>query len=140
MVRDSSDADLLSPAGGERPRDALELGTRPVGGIFVPAPDMVAVDRTVTPARLERIDAAAGFSRFPTRPTRPTGADLGHFHIKDALDVVERHPPSRIAPHEVTRETARPDRLTPERRAADPRLLGPGPSVPAGPSSSPTPL
>ncbi len=65
MVRDSSAAGLLSPGDAERLRDALELGTRPVGEIFVPAPKMVTVDHTITPAELERTAARAGFSRFP---------------------------------------------------------------------------
>ncbi len=83
MVRDSSAAGLLSPQDGERLRDALELGTRPVGEIFVPAPKMVTVDHTITPAELERTAAGAGFSRLPV--TGPTGAVVGYLHIK-------RHP------------------------------------------------
>ncbi|WP_433543748.1 hemolysin family protein (plasmid) [Streptomyces sp. CA-294286] len=102
MVRDASDAGLLSPADSERLRDALELGRRPVGEIFVPAADMTTVDHTVTPARLERVAAAAGFSRFPV--TGPTGAVLGYLHIKDTLGVVDRDRPfPRAALHAVTR-------------------------------------
>ncbi|MEU4260774.1 hemolysin family protein [Streptomyces sp. NPDC025273] len=91
MVRDSSEAGLLSPADGERLRDALELGTRPVGEIFVPAPKMITVDHTITPAQLERTAAAAGFSRFPV--TGPSGAVLGYLHIKDTLGVIDRDQP-----------------------------------------------
>ncbi|MFI6873446.1 hemolysin family protein [Streptomyces sp. NPDC050400] len=91
MVLDSSAAGLLSPQDGERLRDALELGTRPVGEILVPAQRMTTVDATVTPAALERIAAAAGYSRFPV--TGPGGTLLGYLHIKDTLGVADRELP-----------------------------------------------
>ncbi|MGW0788826.1 hemolysin family protein [Streptomyces sp. NPDC002911] len=123
MVRDSSEAGLLSPADGERLRDALELGTRPVGEIFVPGPKMVTVDHTITPAQLERTAAAAGFSRFPV--TGPTDAVLGYLHIKDTLGVTDRDKPfARTALHAVTRvriDTPLDDTLT-ALRAADSHL------------------
>ncbi|MGW0551992.1 hemolysin family protein [Streptomyces altiplanensis] len=119
MVRDSSDAGLLSEADSERLHDALELGTRPVGEIFVPASKMVTVDHTVTPAQLERTAAAAGFSRFPV--TGPTGAVLGYLHIKDTLGVIDRDKPfPRTALHAVTRvriDTPLDDTLTALRAA-----------------------
>ncbi|WP_093797010.1 hemolysin family protein [Streptomyces sp. Wb2n-11] len=119
MVRDSSDAGLLSEADSERLRDALELGTRPVGEIFVPAPRMITVDHTITPAQLERTAAAAGFSRFPV--TGPTGAVLGYLHIKDTLGIVDRDKPfPRTALHAVTRvriDTPLDDTLTALRAA-----------------------
>ncbi|WP_327346044.1 hemolysin family protein [Streptomyces europaeiscabiei] len=91
MVLDSSEAGLLSPADGERLRDALELGTRPVGEILVPAPKMRTVAHTVTPAELERIAAQAGYSRFPV--TGPNGTLLGYLHIKDTLGLTDRDEP-----------------------------------------------
>ncbi len=119
MVRDSSDAGLLSEADSERLHDALELGTRPVGEIFVPAPKMVTVDHTITPAQLERTAAAAGFSRFPV--TGPTGAVLGYLHIKDTLGIIDRDKPfPRTALHAVTRvriDTPLDDTLTALRAA-----------------------
>ncbi|MFH0516245.1 hemolysin family protein [Streptomyces sp. M41] len=114
MVLDSSEAGLLSPADGERLRDALELGTRPVGEILVPVQRMRTVDHTVTPARLERLAAEAGFSRFPV--TGPEGALLGYLHIKDTLGVADRgrpFPPGAL--HPVTRvriDTPLDDTLT----------------------------
>ncbi|MBB6416187.1 hemolysin family protein [Streptomyces massasporeus] len=114
MVLDSSEAGLLSPADGERLRDALELGTRPVGEIAVPAQRMRTVDHTITPARLERLAAEAGFSRFPV-----TGSDrtvLGYLHIKDTLGLTDRDRPfPRTALHKVTRvriDTPLDDTLT----------------------------
>ncbi|MBV7697537.1 hemolysin family protein [Streptomyces sp. TRM70350] len=114
MVVDSSEAGLLSPADGERLRDALELGTRPVGEILVPAQRMRTVDASITPARLERVAAEAGYSRFPV-----TGADgtlLGYLHIKDTLGVTDRDRPfPRGVLHRVTRvriDTPLDDTLT----------------------------
>ncbi|GAB2735337.1 hemolysin family protein [Streptomyces bullii] len=114
MVVDSSEAGLLTPADGERLRDALELGTRPVGEILVPARRMRTADHTVTPARLERLAAEAGYSRFPV--TGPEGALLGYLHIKDTLGVTDRDKPfPRTALHRVTRvriDTPLDDTLT----------------------------
>ncbi|WP_171117048.1 MULTISPECIES: hemolysin family protein [Streptomyces] len=101
MVVDSSAAGLLSPADGERLRDALELGTRPVGEILVPAQQMRTVLHTITPAELERIAAEAGYSRFPV--TGPMGTLLGYLHIKDTLGITDRNQPfPRTALHPVT--------------------------------------
>lgn len=114
MVVDSSEAGLLSPADGERLRDALELGTRPVGEILVPAQRMHTVDHTITPARLERTAAEAGYSRFPV--TGPNGALLGYLHIKDTLGLTDRDRPfPGSALHPVTRvriDTPLDDTLT----------------------------
>ncbi|MCD7438374.1 hemolysin family protein [Streptomyces lincolnensis] len=114
MVVDSSQAGLLSPADGERLRDALELGTRPVGEILVPARTMRTVAHTVTPAELERTAAEAGYSRFPV--TGPRGTLLGYLHIKDTLGVADRDRPfPREVLHPVTRvriDTPLDDTLT----------------------------
>ncbi|MFF0157947.1 hemolysin family protein [Streptomyces sp. NPDC005263] len=114
MVVDSSEAGLLSQADGERLRDALELGTRPVGEILVPAQRMRTVGHTVTPAELERTAADAGYSRFPV--TGPGNTLLGYLHIKDTLGVTDRDRPfPRTAPHPVTRvriDTPLDDTLT----------------------------
>ncbi|MFE5922259.1 hemolysin family protein [Streptomyces sp. NPDC056468] len=114
MVVDSSEAGLLSPADGERLRDALELGTRPVGEILVPAQKMRTVAHTTTPAELEGTAAEAGYSRFPV--TGPDGTLLGYLHIKDTLGSTERNKPfPRGALHPVTRvriDTPLDDTLT----------------------------
>ncbi|MGW3647775.1 hemolysin family protein [Streptomyces sp. NPDC000878] len=114
MVLDSRQAGLLSSADGERLRDALELGTRPVGEILVPAQKMRTVDASITPARLERTAADAGYSRFPV--TGADGALLGYLHIKDTLGVADRDRPfPSAALHPVTRvriDTPLDDALT----------------------------
>lgn len=119
MVEDSSQAGLLSPADSERLRDALELGTRPVGEILVPASKMATVVHTVTPAQLEQAAAEAGYSRFPV--TGPTGVVHGYLHIKDTLGIDDRDVPfPRAALHAVTRvriDTPLDDTLTALRTA-----------------------
>ncbi|MBQ1092655.1 hemolysin family protein [Streptomyces sp. B93] len=114
MVVDASEAGLLSPADGERLRDALELGTRPVGEILVPTQRMRTVDASVTPARLERVAAQAGYSRFPV--VGPEDTLLGYLHIKDTLGVPDRDRPfPTTALHPVTRvdiDTPLDDTLT----------------------------
>ncbi|MER6168572.1 hemolysin family protein [Streptomyces violaceorubidus] len=114
MVVDASEAGLLTPADGERLRDALELGTRPVGEILVPVQKMRTVPHTVTPAELERMAADAGYSRFPV--TGPGGTVLGYLHIKDTLGLTDRESPfPRTALHRVTRvriDTPLDDTLT----------------------------
>ncbi|GAB2596768.1 hemolysin family protein [Streptomyces capparidis] len=114
LVTDSSQAGLLDPADGERLRDALELGTRPVGEILVPLNRMTTVSHRITPAELERTATAAGYSRLPV--IGPGGTVLGYLHIKDALGVPDRHRPfPRSALHTVTRveiDTPLDDALT----------------------------
>ncbi|MFD5009969.1 hemolysin family protein [Streptomyces chartreusis] len=114
MVVEAGEAGLLTPADGERLRDALELGTRPVGEILVPSQRMRTVDASITPARLERVAAEAGYSRFPV--TAADGTVLGYLHIKDTLGTTDRDrpfPPATL--HPVTRvriDTPLDDTLT----------------------------
>lgn len=101
LVADSSQAGLLDPSDGDRLRDALELGTRPVGKILVPLSTMVSVDHRITPAELERTAISAGYSRLPV--IGPGSTVLGYLHIKDAIGVADRHRPfPREALHKVT--------------------------------------
>ncbi len=105
MVEDSRQAGLLEADEGERLRDALELGTRPIGAILAPPEKMVTVDHRVTPRQLERTAVKAGFSRLPV--TGPGGAVLGYLHIKDALAATARDKPfPRSALHPITKVTA----------------------------------
>lgn len=75
LVTDSSRAGLLDPADGERLRDALELGTRPVGEVLVPLAKMSTVDHRITPAQLEKAATGAGYSRMPV--VGPGGTIMG---------------------------------------------------------------
>ncbi|MFD3492378.1 hemolysin family protein [Streptomyces sp. NPDC058690] len=101
LVKDSSAAGLLGPEDGERLRDALALGKRPVGEIMIPRYAFVTVTLGITPRGLERTAADHGFSRLVV--TGPGGGIMGFLHIKDALGAADRNapfPPSAL--HTVT--------------------------------------
>lgn len=124
-----------SPADGERLRDALELGTRPVGEIVVPAQKMRTVTDATTPAELERAAADAGFSRFPV-----TGADgelLGYLHIKDTLGIADRDLPFLARACTRSPGSASTHRsTTPSRRCARRAVTSPRSPATRGPSSA----
>ncbi|SCK09501.1 Hemolysin, contains CBS domains [Streptomyces sp. WMMB 714] len=113
LIKASSAAGLLEPSDIERLRDALALGTRPVGSIMVPLKKMVTVGERTTPRQLEHAASSAGYSRFPV--TGPAGAS-GYLHIKDVLGVTERDepfPPAALHPVPTVRiDTALDDALT----------------------------
>ncbi|MEU8778089.1 hemolysin family protein [Streptomyces sp. NPDC048606] len=91
LVKDSSAAGLLAPEEGERLRDALTLGKRPVGEIMIPRAEFVTVPLGITPRGLERTAADHGFSRLVV--TGGAGEVMGFLHIKDALGVSDRTAP-----------------------------------------------
>ncbi|CAN3985318.1 hemolysin family protein [Kitasatospora purpeofusca] len=84
MVKDSSDAELLSARDTELLHDALELGSRPVSEVVTPRERIVFADPGTTPAQLEQLAARTGFSRFPV--LGPDQRVDGYLHIKDALE------------------------------------------------------
>ncbi len=119
LVEDSTRAGLIAPSGSERLRDALELGSRPIGEILVPLEEMVTVDRLITPEQLERRAVATGYSRLPV--TGPAKTVLGYLHIKDTLGLAGRDQPfPQSALHPITRvkvDTPLDDALTAMRAA-----------------------
>ncbi|KQV17493.1 MULTISPECIES: hemolysin family protein [unclassified Kitasatospora] len=120
MVKDSSDADLLSERDTELLQDALELGSRPVSEVVTPSAEVVFAGPSTTPAELEELAARTGFSRFPL--LRADGTVSGYLHIKDALEQDEaRHLPfpARVL-HPIARvadDTPLDDVLTAMRRS-----------------------
>ncbi|MFB6894429.1 hemolysin family protein [Kitasatospora sp. NPDC056327] len=84
MVKDSSDAELLSAQDTDLLHDALELGSRPVSEVVTPSGQVVFAGPGTTPAELERLAARTGYSRFPV--LGEDGAVAGYLHIKDALE------------------------------------------------------
>ncbi len=119
LVKDSSAAGLLAPEDGERLRDALELGKRPVGDIMVPLDRVVTVGHDITPRALERTAAQHGYSRLPV--AGPDAQILGYLHIKDALAATDRTVPfPRSALHPITKvslDTPLDDTMTAMRTA-----------------------
>ncbi|MCX4696491.1 hemolysin family protein [Streptomyces sp. NBC_01408] len=119
LVKDSSAAGFLAPEGSERLRDALQLGTRPVGEVMVPLGQVATVGHDITPRSLERVAADRGFSRLPV--TGPSQEILGYLHIKDALAAPDRTTPfPRAAMRpviKVTHDTPLDDTMTAMRAA-----------------------
>ena len=82
MVKDSSDADLLSRQDTELLQDAIELGRRSVRQVVTPGAEVVFARPDTTPEQLEELAARTGFSRFPVSRD---GRITGYLHVKDAL-------------------------------------------------------
>ncbi|MGW6915107.1 hemolysin family protein [Kitasatospora sp. NPDC054939] len=109
MVKDSSDADLLSERDTELLQDALELGSRPVSEVVTPSADVVFAHPGTTPEQLEELAARTGFSRFPV--LGPDKKVSGYLHIKDALEADSQR--DRPFPLRALRPIARVSEHTP---------------------------
>ncbi|MFD3548844.1 hemolysin family protein [Streptomyces sp. NPDC058655] len=105
LVKDSSAAGLLAPEDGQRLRDALALGKRPVGDIMIPRAEFVTVPLGTTPRGLERTAADHGFSRLVV--TGSDGEIMGFLHIKDALAATERTAPFPVGDLHTVTQVAR---------------------------------
>lgn len=77
---DSHESSLLS--------GALSFEDRDVGTVLLEMDEVVTLPVTVTPAEVERTVARTGFSRFPITEH---GQLTGFLHLKDALEVEDRH-------------------------------------------------
>ncbi|MET9881623.1 hemolysin family protein [Streptomyces sp. NPDC006430] len=121
IVKDSSEAGLIDGRASERLHDALELGRRPVKDVVLPSDRVVVAQEGITPAGLERLSAASGYSRFPVIDAQHR--ILGYLHVKDALDAdgPERTQPFPVsalrAIAQVRAETPLDDVLTAMRRS-----------------------
>jgi len=67
---------------------ALEFEERDARAVLLPIDEVETVTAEVTPAQVEELSAATGYSRFPVREN---GTLIGYLHLKDALEVKERH-------------------------------------------------
>ncbi|HMT04040.1 MAG: HlyC/CorC family transporter [Solirubrobacterales bacterium] len=67
---------------------ALEFEERDAGAVLLPLETIVTLPITVTPAEVEEAAGRTGFSRFPV--TRD-GEMIGYLHLKDALEVKDKH-------------------------------------------------
>lgn len=67
---------------------ALTFGERDAGAVLLPLETIVTLPITVTPAEVEEAAGETGFSRFPI--TRDEEM-IGYLHLKDALEVKEKH-------------------------------------------------
>jgi len=67
---------------------ALEFEERDASAVLLPMETIVTLPITVTPAEVEETAGRTGFSRFPV--TRD-GEMIGYLHLKDALEVKDKH-------------------------------------------------
>ena len=64
-------------------RSALEFSDKTAGDVAVPVERLVTLGPKATPARVERLVARKGFSRYPVRDA--DGVLTGYLHLKDVL-------------------------------------------------------
>jgi CBS domain containing-hemolysin-like protein len=67
---------------------ALEFEERDARSVLLPLADVEAVPVDVTPAEVEDTAGRTGYSRFPIQEGE---ALIGYLHLKDALEIKERH-------------------------------------------------
>lgn len=67
---------------------ALSFDERDAGTVLLPLDEVVSLPIAATPAEVEDAAARTGFSRFPI--TRE-GELIGYLHLKDALEVKDKH-------------------------------------------------
>ena len=84
LVEESRGEGLLAADEYDRLAGALGFTEKKVTAVLMPPSSLTTVARGATPAEVEALCAATGYSRFPV-----TGADdevLGYLHIKDVLE------------------------------------------------------
>jgi CBS domain containing-hemolysin-like protein len=67
---------------------ALEFEERDARSVLLGLDGLETVAPDVTPARVEELAASTGYSRFPVRQD---GDLVGYLHLKDALEIEDRH-------------------------------------------------
>lgn len=67
---------------------ALSFEERDAGSVLLPIETIVTLPITVTPAEVEEAAGRTGFSRFPVIRDEEM---IGYLHLKDALEVKEKH-------------------------------------------------
>jgi CBS domain containing-hemolysin-like protein len=94
LIGESSEEGLLETNQHELLSGALAFAETQAEVVGLPLDALVTVDPAVTPARVEQLVAATGYSRFPVRPEddTSTGMDLvGYIHLADVLDTDQSH-------------------------------------------------
>jgi CBS domain containing-hemolysin-like protein len=94
LIGESSEEGLLKTNQHELLTGALAFEETQAEAVGLSLDTLVLVDPNVTPARVEQLVAATGYSRFPVRgEDQPsTGTDLiGYIHIADVLDTDQEH-------------------------------------------------
>lgn len=113
LVEESRREGLLDPSEGHVLVEALKFAERDARSVLLPLDTLETVPLDVTPAEVEELAARTGFSRFPVRdaegepsphgPSHDGEGDgrsrglVGYLHLKDALELRERHRTRPIA-------------------------------------------
>jgi CBS domain containing-hemolysin-like protein len=87
LVEESRGEGLIEPAEYDRLAGALGFTEKPVATVLMTPDTLTTVRRGSTPADVEALCAATGFSRFPV--AGEDGELLGYLHIKDVLETDE---------------------------------------------------
>ncbi|ADB54082.1 hemolysin family protein [Conexibacter woesei] len=95
LVEESRREGLLDPSEGHVLVEALKFAERDARSVLLPLDTLETVPLDVTPAEVEELAARTGFSRFPVRDAE--GGLVGYLHLKDALELRERHRTRPIA-------------------------------------------
>jgi magnesium and cobalt exporter, CNNM family len=106
LIGESSEEGLLHANQHELLSGALAFEETKAEAVGLPLEALITVEPDVTPADIERLVTATGYSRYPVRADGhpPSGADLiGYIHLADGLDT---DPASRNRP--VDRRCIRP--------------------------------
>ena len=88
LVEESRGEGLIEPEEYDRLAGALGFTEKPVSTVLMPPASLTTVRRGSTPADVEALCAATGYSRFPVVDDRDGGL-LGYLHIKDVLETDE---------------------------------------------------
>jgi CBS domain containing-hemolysin-like protein len=83
LVEESRGEGLLEADEYDRLAGALGFTEKTVSAVLMPPDSLTTVTRGTTPAEVEALCAATGYSRFPVLDD---GEVLGYLHIKDALE------------------------------------------------------
>jgi CBS domain containing-hemolysin-like protein len=84
LVEESRGEGLLEADEYDRLAGALGFTEKTVSAVLMPPASLSTVTRGTTPAEVEALCAATGYSRFPVIAT--DGEVLGYLHIKDVLE------------------------------------------------------
>lgn len=89
LVAEARDQGLLESAEHDLLTGALGFQERTAAAVLLPLGELVTVPADITPAGVEELTAATGFSRFPVHHQSPSGVDTleGYLHLADILNV-----------------------------------------------------
>ncbi|MGH3829296.1 MAG: hemolysin family protein [Pseudonocardiaceae bacterium] len=101
LIADSRREGLLDSHEHRRLTQTLATMTRTVADVLIPISGLTTIPAEPTLGDLERAVAQTGFSRFPLRTERQSGADqrlVGYLHVKDVLELLGGPPDTPVPP------------------------------------------